>query len=71
MKESPTADPDSQARELAAAIAQASQDELLAMARALLDADPASLFGPTEFHIRDLAHRIAAKAYEQRLAQKK
>ena len=71
MKEVRTADQDVRAKELAAAIAEVTEEELLEMARTLLDADPASLFGQTEFKIRDLAHRIAAKAYEQRLAQKK
>jgi len=71
MKESRTAEREAQARELAAAIAEVSEEELLEIARTLLDADPASLFGATEFKVRDLAHRIAAKAYERRLAQKK
>ena len=71
MKEVRTADQDVRAKELAAAIAEVTEEELLEMARTLLDADPASLFGQTEFKIRDLAHRIAVKAYEQRLAQKK
>jgi hypothetical protein len=62
---------EAQARELATAIAASAEEELLAIARTLLDADPASLFGATEFQIRDLALKIAAKAYEQRLAQKK
>lgn len=57
--------------ELAAAIAEASLQELLDVADALLDAEPADLFGQTEFKVRDLALKIAAKAYEQRLAQKK
>jgi hypothetical protein len=61
----------SQAKELAAAIAEVSEEELLEIARTLVDAEPADLFGATEFKIRDLAHRIAAKAYERRLAQKK
>lgn len=71
MKESRSADQEAQARELAAAVAEASEEELLEIARTLIDADPASLFGATEFKIRELAHRIAAKAYERRLAQKK
>jgi hypothetical protein len=58
-------------RELAAAIAESSPEELLAIARTLLESDPASLSGAAEFKIRDLAHKIAAKAYEQRLARKK
>jgi hypothetical protein len=63
---------EAQARELAAAIAESSEQELLQIALTLLEAEePASLFGDTEFKIRDLALKIAAKAYEQRLAQKK
>ncbi len=60
-----------QVQELAAAIAEFSQDELVQMAQLLVDAEPATLFGATEFKIRDLALKIAAKAYEKRLAQKK
>jgi len=71
MTEARTAEQEAQAQELAAAIAEVSTEELLAMARTLVEADPASLFGHTEFAIRALAHRIAAKAYELRLAQKK
>jgi hypothetical protein len=71
MKESRSADQEAQARELAAAIAEASEEELLEMARTLVEAEPADLFGATEFKVRALAHRIAAKAYERRLAQKK
>lgn len=71
MKESRTPEQEAQAKELAAAISELAEEELLEIARTLLDAEPANLFGATEFKIRDLAHRIAAKAYEQRLAQKK
>jgi hypothetical protein len=71
MKGTRTADQEAQAKELAAAITEVAEEELLEIARTLVDADPASLFGQTEFKIRDLAHRIAAKAYERRLAQKK
>ena len=34
-------------------------------------ADDVHIFGDNEFRIRALAHQIAAKAIEQRLAQKK
>jgi hypothetical protein len=71
MKESRTAAQDAQAREFAAAITEACEEELLQIARTLVDADPAALFGQTEFKIRELAYRIAAKAYQRRLAQKK
>ena len=64
-------DRDAQARELAGAIAAASEQELLQIAHELLAAEPASLFGRTEFKIRELALTIAKRAYEQYLAQKK
>jgi hypothetical protein len=41
------------------------------MARALVASDTASLFGDTEFTVRDISHDIAAKAYQQHLEQKK
>jgi hypothetical protein len=70
MKEA-TPEREAQARELAAAIASSTEQELLEIARTLVGAEPETLFGDTEFKIRDLALKIAAKAYEQRLAQKK
>jgi hypothetical protein len=71
MKESRGADQEAQAQELAAAIALVTQEELLQIARTLVAAEPADLFGPTEFKVRQLAHPIAAKAYQRRRAQKK
>jgi hypothetical protein len=57
--------------DLARAIQQAVDAEINELAAQLADADDAHLFGDAEFQIRALAHRIAAKAIEQRLAQKK
>jgi hypothetical protein len=71
MKESRSADQEARARELAAAIAEVSEEEVLQIARTLVEAEPATLFGQTEFKVRELAHRIAAKAYERSLARKK
>jgi hypothetical protein len=71
MKEARSAEQEARARELARAIAEVTEEELLEMARALVDAEPAALFGATEFLVRELALRIAAKAYERRLDQKK
>ena len=71
MQEARAAEQQAQARELAAAIAEVTEEELLEIARTLVEAEPADLFGATEFKVRALAHRIAAKAYERRLAQKK
>jgi hypothetical protein len=62
---------EAQAQALAAATAQAAHEELLAIARDLVASDDASLFGQTEFRVRDAILRVAAKAYEQHLAQKK
>jgi hypothetical protein len=64
-------DPDVAAQQLAEELQDAIRGELLEMVQLLQQADPASLFGPTEFKVRDLALQIAAKAYQQRLAQKK
>ena len=71
MSKSLPATQEAQAQELAAAIAQAAHDDLLQIARDLVACDDASLFGETEFRIRDAILRVAAKAYQQRLAQKK
>jgi hypothetical protein len=62
---------EAQAQELAAAIALAAREDLLRIARDLVAADDASLFGDTEFRVRDAVLRVAAQAYQQRLAQKK
>ena len=52
---------------LARAIRQAVDGEI----RELATTDEAHLFGDNEFQIRALAHKIAAKAIEQHLAQKR
>jgi hypothetical protein len=46
-------------------------DELLAIARLLVSKEDRDIFGDTEFEVRDLVHRIGAKALETYLAQKK
>ena len=62
---------EAQAQQLADALRQAADEELLAIARALVATDEGTLFGDTEFALRDLVHRIGAKAYQTFLAQKK
>jgi len=62
---------DAATQQLADELAQLVQEELLAMDRTLQEAEPAALFGATEFQIRGLALKIAAKLYQRRLAQKK
>jgi hypothetical protein len=71
MKESLTPAQEEQAQKLAQSLAKAAYDDLLRMARTLVATDNASLFGDTEFIVRDISHDIAAKAYQQHLEQKK
>lgn len=56
---------------LSQAIREATDAEVEEMARTLLASSDSHPFGTTEFAIRSLAHKIAAKALEQHLAQKK
>jgi hypothetical protein len=58
-------------RALAQAIREATDAEVEQLARTLIDTEDSHPFGQTEFTIRDLAHKIAAKAIEQHLARKK
>jgi hypothetical protein len=57
--------------DLARAIREAVDAEISELAAALATTDDAHLFGDNEFRIGALAHKIAAKAVEQRLARKK
>ena len=57
--------------DLTQAIREAVDAEIGELAANLVSTDDAHLFGQNEFKIRALAHRIAAKAIEQHLAQKK
>lgn len=58
-------------QDLARAIREAVDAELSELAANLATTDDAHLFGDNEFKIRAIAHKIAAKAVEQHLAQKK
>ena len=71
MSKSRRAEQDVASQQLLDELAQLTQEELLEMDRLLQEADPASLFGATEFKIRDLALKLAAKLYRRRLAQQK
>lgn len=71
MKEALSPAQEAQAQELAQAIAQAAADEFLQLARTLVATDRSSLFGDTEFKIRDILLRVGAKTYQEFLAQKK
>lgn len=59
------------AQTLAEAIHAATAADIDAIAGTLVATDDADLFGATEFKLRDLALKIAARALEQHLARKK
>jgi hypothetical protein len=69
----PPVTPEKQAEieDLERAIRRAIDEEIGELAANLATTDDAHLFGDNEFKIRALAHKIAAKALEQHLAQKK
>ena len=52
-------------------IRSAIANEVAAMARLLVSRQDKDLFGKTEFELRDLVLKIGAKAYEERLREKK
>jgi len=62
---------DAEFKDLAQAIHEAVDAEISELAANLASSDDAHLFGQNEFKIRAIAHKIAAKAVEQRLAGKK
>lgn len=66
-----TAEQEAQAQTLAQRIRQAADDDILQLARLLVSKPTEQLFGETEFQVRDLVHRIGAKAYEVHLREKK
>jgi hypothetical protein len=57
--------------DLERAIREAIDAEISELAENLATTDDAHLFGDNEFQVRAIAHRIAAKAIERRLAGKK
>jgi len=71
MPEPLAADQEVITQQLADELSELIEAELLEMVRTLQEAEPAALFGATEFTIRALALKIATKAYQQRLDQKK
>jgi len=60
-----------EARVLADAIARATSDDLLAIARLLVGKPSHQVFGQTELQLRDLVHKLGAKALDLYLAEKK
>lgn len=62
---------EAQALELVARLRPQAEEDLLALARLLVSKEDRELFGETEFEVRDLVHRLGAKAYSAHLAGKK
>jgi hypothetical protein len=62
---------EAQAQELLARLRPQAEQDLLALARLLVSKEDRELFGETEFEVRDLVHRLGAKAYSTHLTGKK
>lgn len=71
MSSSLTAGQEAEAQALAAQLREATSDDILELARLLVSKPEQQIFGTTEFEVRDLVHRIGAKAFEAQLARKK
>ncbi len=66
-----TAEQEVEAKLLEDKIRFAIDREVSALARLLVSKEDRDLFGKTEFEVRDLVLKIGAKAYEERLREKK
>lgn len=62
---------EAQAQELLLVLKTLTEPDLLQIARTLVAPPDGSPFGQAEFDLRDLAHRLVAKALQLALAQKK
>ena len=62
---------EAETKDLAQSIREAIDAEISELATHLAATDDAHLFGQNEFTVRAIAHKIAAKALEQRLTGKK
>lgn len=66
-----TVEQEAEAQRLAQEIQKESQADILALARLLVSKRESEIFGETEFQARDVVHRVAAKAFEVHLREKK
>jgi hypothetical protein len=66
-----TPDQQAEADRLHAALTAATATDLRGLAELLAGKADGDLLGPTEFQVRDLVHRIGAKALEAALAERK
>lgn len=65
------AEQEAEAQRIEHAVLQASRADIRAMARLLASKPDRQLLGPTEFEVRDLCHKIGAKAVETALVERK
>ncbi len=66
-----TPEQQAQAEHLADLITRAGRDEVLAIARLLVSKPDREVLGATEFEVRDLVHRLGAKAIQTALTERK
>jgi hypothetical protein len=66
-----TVEQEREAKVLEDRIRLAIEREVASLARLLASKEDRDLFGKTEFEVRDLVLKIGAKAYEERLREKK
>ena len=66
-----TPEQEGEAQGLAQRIHEATREDILALARLIVSKRAADIFGETEFQARDIVHRVATKALEVHLAEKK
>ncbi len=66
-----SAEQEAEAQRLADAIAVKTKQELLRITRLLVSKKDHELFGETEFEVRDLVHKIGARAIETAVNERK
>ena len=65
-----TAEQEAEAQQIEHHLREALQDDIHQMARLLASKADRELFGKTEFEVRDLVHRMGAKALEVTAAER-
>ena len=66
-----TPEQEAEAQRLADSIAVKTKEELLQITRLLVSKQDHELFGETEFQVRDLVHKIGARAIETAVNERK
>lgn len=66
-----TAEQEAEAQRLADSIAVKTKEELLRITRLLVSKKDHELFGETEFEVRDLVHKMGARAIETAVNERK